>query len=259
MSSEIKKMHRVWNRLLIDSRNSTETPRVNFEEIISSVFATGLFYYFVIDFYDMSVSNMSPGFASAHGIDSDKIKDINDILSLIHPDDIEFVSKAEEKAGAFMYGKIGAEKLLTYKVSYNFRCKMANGQYELFNHQALVLTVDEKNNFIKSLNIMTNINHLAKNNNYKLSLIGLGGEPSYLNLDVFDNQEVVDTALLKPFSTREVEIIKLISEGMTNAEIAEKLFITLNTVKNHRKNILRKSGCKNFGQLITKCVTGGLI
>jgi DNA-binding NarL/FixJ family response regulator len=43
-------------------------------------------------------------------------------------------------------------------------------------------------------------------------------------------------------SSRETEIIQLISAGMTNKEIAEKLFLSVHTVKTHRKNIIKKLG-----------------
>lgn len=55
----------------------------------------------------------------------------------------------------------------------------------------------------------------------------------------------------KPLLTaRENEILTLIKEGLTNVEIAEKLFISYETVKSHRKNILGKSHAKNTASLI---------
>ncbi len=48
-----------------------------------------------------------------------------------------------------------------------------------------------------------------------------------------------DTSML---SARETEIIHLISAGMTNKEIAEKLFLSIHTIKTHRKNIIKKIG-----------------
>jgi DNA-binding CsgD family transcriptional regulator len=49
---------------------------------------------------------------------------------------------------------------------------------------------------------------------------------------------------------REVEIISLIMLGLTNNEIADKLFISYETVRSHRKNILEKTGAKNTASLI---------
>lgn len=44
---------------------------------------------------------------------------------------------------------------------------------------------------------------------------------------------------------REKEILKLITDELSTNEIAEKLFISSNTVETHRKNLLIKTGCKN--------------
>ena len=51
-------------------------------------------------------------------------------------------------------------------------------------------------------------------------------------------------------SLREIEILGLIMQGLTNVMIAEKLFISYETVKTHRKNILEKTGSKNTACLI---------
>lgn len=51
-------------------------------------------------------------------------------------------------------------------------------------------------------------------------------------------------------SIREIEILGLIMQGLTNNEIAEKLFISYETVKSHRKHILEKTGAKNTAALI---------
>jgi len=50
-------------------------------------------------------------------------------------------------------------------------------------------------------------------------------------------------------SNRELEIILLIYEGKTNNEIAESLFISVDTVKDHNNNIFQKTGVKNRTQL----------
>lgn len=51
-------------------------------------------------------------------------------------------------------------------------------------------------------------------------------------------------------STREIEIIKLISKGLTNKEIASELFISEFTVSTHRKNIFRKTKTHNVASLL---------
>jgi len=56
-------------------------------------------------------------------------------------------------------------------------------------------------------------------------------------------------------TTREIEIISYIFKGYKNSEIAETLFISEGTVKNHLKNIFRKSGARNRTGLMNKVMT----
>jgi len=66
------------------------------------------------------------------------------------------------------------------------------------------------------------------------------------------------TALRKPdiepgipvITRREKEVLELIANGLTNNEIAEKLFISTTTVDTHRKNLLTKFEAKNTASLI---------
>jgi DNA-binding NarL/FixJ family response regulator len=149
---------------------------------------------------------------------------------------------------------------MKYKTSYNFRFRTASGNYKLYNHQALVLTVDENGNFIKSLNIHTEISHLASKNNYLLSLIGLSGEPSFLRMQVLGYDDLTPlNSVGNVFSRRELDIIRLMAEGMDTREIAEKLHISMDTVKTHRKNINRKSGCRNSNELVAKSLSEGWV
>lgn len=69
------------------------------------------------------------------------------------------------------------------------------------------------------------------------------------------NQIIKDSGLTE----REVEILQLISEGLNNAEIADKLFISKRTVEGHRQSLLEKSASKNTASLIKYAVNYGII
>lgn len=60
-------------------------------------------------------------------------------------------------------------------------------------------------------------------------------------------------------SRREIEILLLIAEGLTNNEIAEKLFTSRRTVEGHRQNLLEKTGARNTATLIRFAVRNGII
>jgi DNA-binding CsgD family transcriptional regulator len=58
---------------------------------------------------------------------------------------------------------------------------------------------------------------------------------------------------------REVEVLRLIAQGKTNREIAEELFISLNTVGHHVSNILSKTGTTNRAGVATYAARRGLL
>jgi LuxR family maltose regulon positive regulatory protein len=59
-------------------------------------------------------------------------------------------------------------------------------------------------------------------------------------------------SLIEPLSERELEILALIGDGYTNQEIAERLAITLHTVKKHSSNIYGKLGVRNRTQAVAR-------
>jgi DNA-binding NarL/FixJ family response regulator len=58
---------------------------------------------------------------------------------------------------------------------------------------------------------------------------------------------------------REKEVLKLITQEFTNQEIADKLFISLHTVDNHRSSLLQKLNVKNTAGLVKKAIENGLV
>jgi DNA-binding NarL/FixJ family response regulator len=68
-----------------------------------------------------------------------------------------------------------------------------------------------------------------------------------------------ETTQSSPLTKRELEVVKLVSEGYTSKVIAEKLFISPFTVVKHRKNIIKKLSAKNFNEVISYAIANGLI
>lgn len=60
-------------------------------------------------------------------------------------------------------------------------------------------------------------------------------------------------------SEREREILKLIAEGLTNKEIAEKLFLSVKTVQAHRANLMRKLGLHDRVELVKYALRKGIV
>jgi LuxR family maltose regulon positive regulatory protein len=65
--------------------------------------------------------------------------------------------------------------------------------------------------------------------------------------------------LIEPLSERELEVLQLIAEGLTNQEIASRLFLALNTVKAHTRNIYGKLGVHNRTQAVARARALGIL
>ena len=66
-------------------------------------------------------------------------------------------------------------------------------------------------------------------------------------------------AELRLLSPREMEVLKLVAEGLTNQEIADKLVISIKTVQAHRANVMEKLGLQNITHLVRFAIYAGLI
>lgn len=64
---------------------------------------------------------------------------------------------------------------------------------------------------------------------------------------------------LPVLTKREKEILKLIAEGLTNLQISRQLFISIDTVDTHRKNLYTKLDVKNTASLIRYAIDNGII
>ena len=118
--------------------------------------------------------------------------------------------------------------------------------------------------FFDKENWNTEKESLLKHHVYKILDILM---PLGKSLNINFNIEVIDTVVSNfiidiqnkfasnkdKLSVREAEVLNLIVQGCTNNEIAEKLFISFETVRSHRKNILAKTKTKNTASLLNYC------
>ena len=132
---------------------------------------------------------------------------------------------------------------------------------QLYPHiKIIVLTMYAQQVFIQEIIKLGIDGCLLKNNSGKELTIAIQrvAEDKYY----YDRIKTLDTPSTGKdirFGPREVEIIKLLAEGLTSTDIAHRLFISEHTVKTHRKNILRKTNLHNTADLVQYALNRGMI
>jgi DNA-binding CsgD family transcriptional regulator len=225
-------------------------------QIDLSKFIVSNYFYLYINPSNLNVYNVSPNIKDLIYLAKGEVpRHVTEFLSYIHPDDFEFIEFAEQ----WGFEKIiSLKKIDKYKINYIIRFKISDDAYEYFHHQTYY-EVNPSNNKIQCC--------IA----FNTRLIGLGKEVDRTKrivklLDV-DTLGVVDTTafyplehpLISSLTVREKEIIILITRGLSNNLIADKLNISFNTVRTHHSNINKKLNVKNTAELINRCKEIGFI
>lgn len=78
-------------------------------------------------------------------------------------------------------------------------------------------------------------------------------------LDVMNGNSMTSSCAPIALSPREIEIISLIADGLSNKQIADKLFLSAHTVMTHRKNIMSKLGVNNTAGIVMYAVKENII
>jgi LuxR family maltose regulon positive regulatory protein len=81
-------------------------------------------------------------------------------------------------------------------------------------------------------------------------------EPEKTNLS---KSQAPESELVEPLSERELEVLQLIAEGLTNQEIASRLFLSQNTVKVHTRNIYGKLGAHHRADAVARARALGIL
>lgn len=169
----------------------------------------------------------------------------------IHPDDIEFVLETDNRVFRF-YSELPKDEKKDYKLVYDFRVRNTEGVYMRYMHQVMVLEQDASGKAWLILVISNMLSEKTSNMRPQRRMINIKTNKLHLFNDDDSHSHLVLTK-------RETEVLSLISRGYDSINISDKLNISVNTVNNHRQNILRKTLTENTTQAVLYCKRLGVI
>lgn len=254
--SQIQKIKQAWEPNRISHPVKSEL-YLNIIDQVAKLFSAGEFYYYIINFDSLQMEYVDQRIESVLGIKPEECT-IDNMLGLIHPEDLEQMHKKEAKAVDFILNQIKTEDILDYKVVYLMRVKHTKGNYKTILHQSKTLTLSEDGKAQQVLGIHTDVTYLNLPIDHKISFIG-DRCSSYYSLPSDENYRKIEDNIYNTFTAREKEILSYIANGKSFTDIAVILNVSPHTINTHKKNILRKTDCKNTTELVARCVRLGII
>jgi len=209
-----------------------------------NIFQVGDYCYFIFCPPEMRMDYTNASITNLLGYTPEEFT-LELFLENIHPDDIRNYLNFEATITEF-WKNLPTEKVMKYKTRYDFRMRCKNNEYKRLLQQVIPIQSDEDGAVLRTFVVFTDITHLKQNNKMVLSLIGLEGEASYIDIDPIHSLTPYSDML----SRRERQIFQLLARNHTSKEIAALLNISIATVSTHRKNILRKTNTSSILQLV---------
>ena len=179
------------------------------------------------------------------------------ILSLLNKDYAKFPYESVEWFTKVLE-LIPFEERVNMKIHHScMRFTRLDGKPICIFSQGMPFQIDEQRNFNYTLNYVQNIHHLIKKDfPYYWIRFSYGQQKEFLQTFHSADKLYSKHDLL---SNREKEILMLIAEDMDTKEIAEKLFISVNTVGNHRSNMIERLGARDTTALVQLAKMTGII
>lgn len=245
-----KQVKDTWHEIAKINDVKTKAPSFELDvyKKLSNRFHPGPYYYYIFNVAETTMEYISAEITDVLGWETESL-DVEYFVENIHPDDIERFIRYEQQVTRF-FTHLLPEKVMSYKVSYDYRLRCADGSYKWILQQVSTIQCGLDGGVERVFAVHTDITSLKTEDiPVGLSFLGMDGEPSYHNVLLPFMEKMSDKIFL---TAREKEVLKLVLNGETSQHIAEFLHISIHTVRTHRKNILKKSECKNLAELTTK-------
>lgn len=231
---------------------------------IAALFAPGTSYFYILNTHNLELDFISPQVKEFVGPDIEKVT-IEYLLSLAVPDETPKIVKKEKVIRDFYSRFLPKEKITCYKLFYTYKLQDYSGKQRVMLHQATPISTTPEGHLQHVLSVHTDISHLVSKSTSSVSFQDLDGERSFYNIDPKHEKFDPDFAMPEPaglscsLSKRELEVLENITSGLNTKEIAEKLCVSSHTVQTHRKNIMKKCGCRNTAELVAETMVAGLV
>lgn len=200
---------------------------------------------YVIDYQKKSFEYVSDNPLFLCGRSSEEVRELGYefYFQYVKPEDLELLIKINE-AGFEFYEKLPVEGRKQYSISYDFHIINENKNSVLIHHKLTPVFLTEEGKIWKAMCIVSLSGRSSSGN----IVISKEGSDDIWKYDLSINKWIQGEKI--KLSKRESEVLSLYARGLTISEIAEKIFISPDTVKFHRKKLFEKIGVSNITEAL---------
>jgi DNA-binding CsgD family transcriptional regulator len=183
-----------------------------------------------------------------------KRKDNEYLDSKIHPDD--FVALMKNGISLFkLFYQFSVDEKANYKLINEYRVLNTKNKYTRVIEQHQLLELDNYGNIWLTLSIIDISPNQEVNEGLKSQLLNFRTGKIIPFQDVKKSNEKISIGLSK----REIQILKMVKDGLLSKEISNNLNISLHTVNTHRQRVLEKLGANNSMEAVVFASKLGLL
>jgi DNA-binding CsgD family transcriptional regulator len=247
----LKELKKIWSKIAKTDVDNPPDYTLEYIKKIIDIFSVGEYYYLIFNLATSTIEYVQDNVTNVLGCSPEEFTTEYAIAN-IHPDDIPFFMNIENTAMKF-FSKFTPEKLMKYKIRYDYRLRHTNGKYVRILQQIYTIQTSPKGGALRVLDIHIDISHLKLTGRPILSFIGLDNEPSYIDVEI----QTVFKPTKEILTKREKEVLRNLIDGHNSKSLSDKLFLSIETINTHRRNILRKTKTKSTTEVITKAIREG--
>ena len=141
------------------------------------------------------------------------------------------------------------------KVNRTLELKCKNGSYKYVLVQSIPVLFNEQMEPICFLNIISDISELCSNREYTHYILD-SSDKNNIKKILLHQHNSMQTEQLE-ITKSELKVLRLMADGFSSKQIAEKLFLSIHTVKNHRKSMLLKTESNSSSELVKRAIMVG--
>ncbi len=170
-----------------------------------------------------------------------------------HPEDkVIFDQQVFQDITRFLF-QISPEEIERYRFAYTHRYFRSDGSVSHYLQKGTFLTPNDNGIPTLSLQIFSDIGDFKTDDSMTLIISYLSDDSGYVKVFSKSYSHAEDNKL----SSREKEIVRLCTQGLSSNAIAERLCLSIHTVKNHKRNIMEKTSTRKMAELINVALRNG--